>query len=69
MAIATINPSTAETVRTFDELTDAQIDDKLRLADDAFRRFRRTSIAARAEMMLRAAAILCLLYTSPSPRD
>ena len=58
MAIATINPSTAEIVRTFDELTDAQIDDKLRLAEDAFRRFRRTSIAARAEMMLRAASIL-----------
>src|SRR5690242_10412812 len=58
VAIATINPSTAQTVRTFDELTDAQIDDKLRLAADAFRRFRRTSITARAEMMLRAASIL-----------
>jgi succinate-semialdehyde dehydrogenase/glutarate-semialdehyde dehydrogenase len=58
VAIATINPSTDEAVRTFDELTEAQLEEKLHLAMEAFRRFRRTSIAERAEAMLRAATIL-----------
>jgi succinate-semialdehyde dehydrogenase/glutarate-semialdehyde dehydrogenase len=58
VAIATINPSTDQAVRTFDELTDAQLEQKLRESTDAFRRYRQTSMAARAEMMLRAASIL-----------
>jgi succinate-semialdehyde dehydrogenase/glutarate-semialdehyde dehydrogenase len=58
MAIATINPSTNETVRNFDALTDAQIDEKLQRAADTFRTYRRTSIAERAAAMLRAAQIL-----------
>lgn len=58
MAIATINPSTDETVRTFDELTDAQIDEKLQRAIETFRGYRRSAIAARAAAMLRAADIL-----------
>jgi succinate-semialdehyde dehydrogenase/glutarate-semialdehyde dehydrogenase len=58
VAIATINPSTDQAVRTFDELSEAQLEDKLRQATDAFHRYRRSSIAARAEMMLRAASIL-----------
>jgi succinate-semialdehyde dehydrogenase/glutarate-semialdehyde dehydrogenase len=58
VAIATINPSTDETVRTFDELTDAQIDEKLQRAIETFRGYRRSAIAARAAAMLRAADIL-----------
>jgi len=36
MGIATINPATGETVKTFTPLTDAEIDHALALADRAF---------------------------------
>ena len=58
MAIASINPATGETVQTFDELTEAELDEKLELAARAFRTFRRSGIAERAEALRRAAAIL-----------
>ncbi len=58
MAIATINPATGETLRTFEPLADTQIDAKLQRAADTFRVYRRTSFADRARMMLRAAEIL-----------
>ena len=40
MPIATINPATGETIETFTPLTDAQVEDKLRLAAEAFREHR-----------------------------
>ncbi len=58
MAIATINPATGETVKTFEALTDAQIEEKLELAVNAFRKHRKTSFADRAKKMMRAAEIL-----------
>jgi succinate-semialdehyde dehydrogenase / glutarate-semialdehyde dehydrogenase len=58
VAIASINPSTGETVRSFDELTEAELDGKLDLAAEAFRGFRRLPIAERAAALQRAAAIL-----------
>jgi succinate-semialdehyde dehydrogenase / glutarate-semialdehyde dehydrogenase len=58
VAIASINPSTGVTWRVFDELTDAELEAKLRLAEDAFRTFRRSPIADRAAALERAAAIL-----------
>ncbi len=58
MAIASINPATGETLRSFEPLTAAQIEQKLRLAAAEYRRYRRTSFAERAEKMLRAADIL-----------
>ena len=58
MAIATINPSTGETVRTFDELTDAELDAELDAPRPAFRAFRRSTLDERAAALLRAAAIL-----------
>ncbi len=58
MAIATINPATGEVVKTFEPLTDAQIEQKLQLAASAFRTHRKTSFADRASKMLRAAEIL-----------
>ena len=58
MAIATINPATAETLKTFDALTDAQIDARLQLAARTFQTYRRTPLADRADRMLRAAQIL-----------
>src|SRR5438034_6509097 len=58
MTIASINPATGETLKTFAELNDQQIDEKLRQAADAFRKLPRTSFAERSSMMLRAAEIL-----------
>jgi succinate-semialdehyde dehydrogenase/glutarate-semialdehyde dehydrogenase len=58
MAIATVNPATGETLRTFEPLTDAQIEEKLERAAGAFREYRRTPFDERARMMTRAAEIL-----------
>jgi succinate-semialdehyde dehydrogenase/glutarate-semialdehyde dehydrogenase len=58
MPIATVNPATGEVLRTFDALTNAQVDGKIALAADAFQSFRKTSFAERARWMTRAAEIL-----------
>ncbi|HEY0018149.1 MAG TPA: NAD-dependent succinate-semialdehyde dehydrogenase [Longimicrobium sp.] len=58
MPIATLNPATGETLRTFDALTAAEVDEKLQRAADAFQRHRRTPLAERAEKMRRAGEIL-----------
>ena len=58
MPIATINPATAETLQTFDALSDAQIDDKIAHAARTFQAYRRTPLADRAAWLLRAAGIL-----------
>jgi succinate-semialdehyde dehydrogenase / glutarate-semialdehyde dehydrogenase len=56
--IATINPTTEETVRTFEPFPSARIDECLNRAVDAYRRHRLTSFAERAEHMRNAASIL-----------
>lgn len=58
MAIATIDPTTGQTLRTFEPLADAELERKLALAAETFEQYRRTSFAERAEWMRRAAAIL-----------
>ncbi len=58
MAIATINPATGEVVKTFEPLTQTQIEQKLQLAASAFRSHRKTSFKDRATKMLRTAEIL-----------
>ena len=58
MAIATINPTTGETVKEFAPLTDQEIDEKLSRAVEAFKAHRRTSFKVRAAKMMRAAEIL-----------
>jgi succinate-semialdehyde dehydrogenase / glutarate-semialdehyde dehydrogenase len=58
MAIASVNPATGETVRTFEALTSQQLDAKLQLAADTFRSYRFSSFAEREHMMVRAAEIL-----------
>jgi succinate-semialdehyde dehydrogenase/glutarate-semialdehyde dehydrogenase len=58
MAIATINPTTGEALKTFTELSAQQIEDKLQLAAATFQTYRLTSFADRAERMVRAADIL-----------
>src|SRR5471030_1020558 len=56
--IASINPATGETLRTFEALTDAQIDEKIARADTAYRAYRHTSFAERAWWLEAAAEIL-----------
>jgi succinate-semialdehyde dehydrogenase/glutarate-semialdehyde dehydrogenase len=58
MPIASINPTTGETIKTFEPLNESQIDEKLQRAADTFRSYRRTTFAEREAMMLRAAEIL-----------
>ena len=58
MPIATINPATGETLRTFDPLTDSELDDKIAHAAKTFQTYRRIPLAERAAWLLRAAEIL-----------
>lgn len=58
MAIATVNPATGEQLKTFEPLSSAQIEAKLELAAQTFRRFPKLTFAARGAMMNRAAEIL-----------
>ncbi len=58
MPIATVNPATGETVETFEELSDREIDRMLARACDTFASYRLTSYAERAGWMNAAADIL-----------
>jgi succinate-semialdehyde dehydrogenase/glutarate-semialdehyde dehydrogenase len=58
MPIASINPATGETIKSFHEHTDSEIQDKLAQAAGAFREYRHTTFAERAEKMIRAAETL-----------
>jgi len=58
MAIATINPATGQLLQSFEPLSDAQIEEKLRRAADTFPEFRKLTFAERARMMNEAANIL-----------
>ncbi len=58
MAIATINPATGETEKTFDEMSEADVERCLAAAATAHASYRLTSFADRAGWMQRAAGIL-----------
>jgi succinate-semialdehyde dehydrogenase/glutarate-semialdehyde dehydrogenase len=58
MVIATINPATGQVLKTFEALSEAEIEAKLRLAAEAFSKHRRVPFAERARMMVKAAEIL-----------
>jgi succinate-semialdehyde dehydrogenase / glutarate-semialdehyde dehydrogenase len=58
MAIASVNPATGETIKSFEALSAREIEEKLQRAADTFREYRRTSFADRSRMMTRAAEIL-----------
>jgi succinate-semialdehyde dehydrogenase / glutarate-semialdehyde dehydrogenase len=58
MAIASINPATGQLIKSFDPLTDAQIEDKIQRAADAFSGYRHTPFSERARCMNKAAEIL-----------
>ncbi|BAY92682.1 MULTISPECIES: NAD-dependent succinate-semialdehyde dehydrogenase [unclassified Tolypothrix] len=58
MAIATINPATGETIKTFEALNDTEIAAKLDLAGEAFEHYRKTSFRERSQWLIKAAEIL-----------
>src|SRR5256885_12738825 len=58
MAIATVNPATGETVKTFDALSPEEVDARIAKAAGAFRSYRLTTFAQRAGWMRAAADIL-----------
>ena len=58
MPIATINPATGEVIKTFQPLSEAEIEKRLQLAVSVFRAERKTSLSVRAQRMRKAAEIL-----------
>lgn len=58
MAIATINPFTGETERTFEPHDETEVERRIAAADAAFRALRGTTFAQRAEWMRAAADLL-----------
>ena len=58
MAIATTNPTTGEVVRTFDPLSESELDDRLERAATAFRSYRTTSYEQRAGWLRATADLL-----------
>ncbi|MBW4651080.1 MAG: NAD-dependent succinate-semialdehyde dehydrogenase [Kastovskya adunca ATA6-11-RM4] len=58
MGIATTNPATGKTLKTFEPLTSEQIEEKLELAHKTFEEYRKTTFAQRAEWLNKAAEIL-----------
>jgi len=58
MAIATINPATGQVVRTFESLTDAQIEERVERAARTFVEYRNVPFGERARKMHKVAAIL-----------
>ena len=58
MAIATVNPATGQVLRTFEPLSDSQLEQKIQRAADAYLKHRKMSFAERAERMAKAGDIL-----------
>lgn len=58
MAIATINPATGQVLKTFEPISDLQLEEKLQRAVSTFAEFRKTSFGDRAGKMVKTAEIL-----------
>ncbi|NES84118.1 MAG: NAD-dependent succinate-semialdehyde dehydrogenase [Moorea sp. SIO2B7] len=58
MGIATVNPTTGETLKTFEPLTSEEIEAKLALAQSSFEKYRTTSMTQRSQWLNAAANIL-----------
>ncbi|MEM8830524.1 MAG: NAD-dependent succinate-semialdehyde dehydrogenase [Cyanobacteria bacterium P01_G01_bin.19] len=58
MAIATINPATGKTLKTFAPLTEAEIESKLALAQSTYEEYRQSTFALRSQWLNNAADIL-----------
>ncbi len=58
MGIATVNPTTGETIQAFTELTPEEISAKITLGESAYQSYRKTSLVQRQEWLNNAADIL-----------
>jgi succinate-semialdehyde dehydrogenase / glutarate-semialdehyde dehydrogenase len=58
MPIATVNPSTGELVKSFEALTDSQLEAKIQKAADTFVTYRHVPFAERARKMIKAAEVI-----------
>ena len=58
MSYQSINPFDGKTVKTFEELTDEQLDTAIETAADSFEKWRDTSFAGRGAIATKAASIL-----------
>ena len=58
MAIATQNPATGETLKTFDELSDAEVGERIAVAAATFATYRLTTFGERGGWLVRASEIL-----------
>jgi succinate-semialdehyde dehydrogenase/glutarate-semialdehyde dehydrogenase len=58
MAIATVNPTTGKTLKTFEPLSDSEIENRIQRAAETFPRFRRLTFPERARMMMKTAGLL-----------
>ncbi|HEU5400407.1 MAG TPA: aldehyde dehydrogenase family protein, partial [Terriglobales bacterium] len=58
MSIATTNPATGELIRSFAELSDAEVEQKVALAARTFESYRMVPLEERARLLNRAAEIL-----------
>ena len=66
MAIATVNPATGETLRTFEALTSEEIEKRLVRAEEAYREHRLTSFADRARLLDAVASMTVEELRSPN---
>ncbi|KXV79990.1 succinate-semialdehyde dehydrogenase, partial [Acetobacter malorum] len=58
MAYKTVNPYTNETIATFPDLKDAELDSLLSQAEKTYKSWRNTSFADRASILHKAASLL-----------
>jgi succinate-semialdehyde dehydrogenase/glutarate-semialdehyde dehydrogenase len=58
MPIATVNPSTGELVKSFEALSDAQLESKIQKAAETFLTYRNVPFTERARLMMKAADII-----------
>jgi succinate-semialdehyde dehydrogenase/glutarate-semialdehyde dehydrogenase len=58
MTIATVNPTTGETIKIFEPYDEAEVERRLALADSAFRSYRRTGLDERSKLVLAMADVL-----------
>src|SRR5215468_5413070 len=58
MTIQSVNPATGERLRSFEALSESQIEEKIKRAAETFSGYRRIPLASRARLMTRAAEIL-----------
>ncbi|NEO32544.1 MAG: NAD-dependent succinate-semialdehyde dehydrogenase [Symploca sp. SIO3C6] len=58
MGIATVNPATGSEIKSFEPLNSTQVQDKIARSQQAFQKYRRTTMSQRSKWLMAAAEIL-----------